>query len=171
MIAIQRKLNVLFIFILCGVLLSAYTYQFTKHEIPCSLCNLQRLSMIGIALGLLLNFRFTIRAEHYAFSLLSALFGLVVSLKQIGLHVCPQFPRYGENILGHSLFFWSFVVFICSIFSLAVLLILWDRAKHKEEHHPSSLLEKAAALLVCLILFANMITSFINCGFGYCQGI
>lgn len=168
---VHRFLNAVFIYVLGLVILSAFSYQFIQGETPCSLCNLQRLAMIGIAVGLLMNLRMGIKIEHYGLSLLSALFGLFVALKQIGLHVCPQFPSYGEPVLGFSIFVWSFFVFLSSIFSLSVLIILFGFLKHKESPLIWNGWDKLAFSLIFLITAANAITSFINCRFGYCKGI
>ena len=127
--------------------------------------------MIGIGVGLLMNLRFGIKVEHYGLSLLSALLGLFVALKQISLHACPQFPTYGEHILGFSIFVWSFIVFLASIFSLAVLLILFGFFPEREAHPGWNRWDRVAFFLVLLITAGNAVTSFINCGFGYCQGI
>ena len=46
-----RKINILFIFMICTPLIGAYFIQFVKGEFPCPLCLLQRLAMVGIACG------------------------------------------------------------------------------------------------------------------------
>ncbi len=78
--------------------------------------------MVGVATGLLMNLRFGIRSRHYALSLLSAFFGGGVALRHICLHICPQFPVFGNPVLGLSLYTWSFLVFVCSSLSITVLL-------------------------------------------------
>lgn len=168
MIALQRILNVLFVFVLCGVLLGGYFYQFTKHEQPCPLCLLQRLGMIGIAIALLMNLRFGIKVQHYGLAILSALLGRIVALRQISLHVCPQFTTFGEPVFGLDLYVWAFLVFTCSIFACAVLLILYGYAKHTNHSPQWGLLEKIAFGLVVFITLANMLTSFIDCGLTPC---
>ena len=107
-------LNLLLIFIICSVLMGAFYIQFVEHETPCPLCMLQRAGMVGVALGALLNLRFGISPAHYALSLLSCLTGGLVALRQISLHVCPQFPTFGIPVLGLSLYTWSFLVFVSS---------------------------------------------------------
>jgi len=167
---LQRILNVLWVFVLCGVLLAAYGYQFLKHEIPCPLCMLQRLAIIGIATGVLMNLRFGIRAEHYGLALLSALVGYTVSLRQISLHICPQFPTFGEPVLGYDLYVWAFIVFTCSILAAAILLILFGFFNHGAEQPVWGRLQKTAFGLVCLIVLVNIVTTLLECGFSACQG-
>lgn len=165
---LQRILNVLFIYVLCGVLLSAYAYQFLKHEEPCPLCLLQRLGMLGIILGLLMNLRFGIKTEHYGLSILSAVIGRFVSLRQISLHVCPQFATFGEPVLGFDLYVWAFIVFTCSIIAIAILLILFGFTRHQEFKPVWGSWEKLGFTVTTLLVLGNIITSFMDCGFSAC---
>lgn len=71
------------------VLTVALVLQMFFHEVPCTLCLLQRVGFIGIALGFLMNLRFGFYPSHYALVILSALFTSFVALRQIALHVVP----------------------------------------------------------------------------------
>ena len=117
-----RFANTLFILVLMLVLSSAYYQQFFKAERPCPLCIIQRICMFGVATGLFLNLRIKISATHYSFSILSAILGGTVSLRQIFLHICPNFPVFGIPVFGLELFTWAFLVFVTSIFSISILL-------------------------------------------------
>ncbi len=170
MILAQRILNLVFVYVLCGVLLGAYGYQYLMHEHPCALCLLQRIGMIGVAIGPLMNMRFGIKMEHYAISLLSAIIGRIISLRQIALHICPEFPTFGEPILGYDLYVWAAIVFACSMFAVAVLLFLFGISRHREV--PAfwhSGWEKSAWFLVGIITIANIITTVDLCGLGFCD--
>lgn len=170
MMHLQKVLNIVFIIAICLILGGAYLYQFIKFEKPCPLCLLQRLGMIAIAVALFMNVRFGIKPEHYGLAIISALLGMLVSLRQISLHICPQFPPFGQPILGYDLYFWSFIVFISSIFACAFLLMIHGFTKHKIEHIKHSLLETLLfALLACVIL-SNIITTLYECGFASCSG-
>ncbi len=164
----QRLLNVLFILVLCFVLLAAYFYQYVHQEFPCPFCLLQRLGMLGIALSLLLNLRFGIKVEHYGLAILSALLGRIVSLRQISLHVCPNFPHFGEPVLGFDLYVWAFIVFSCSIFACAILLIIHGHSRQKEHAASWTYVEKTAFGLVLLLTTANVLTTFFECGLNGC---
>jgi disulfide bond formation protein DsbB len=162
-----RFLNTLMIFVLVAILASAYYQQFSKHEEPCPLCLLQRLGMIGVATGAFLNLRFGIRPVFYGISILSALGGGAVSIRQILLHVCPGSPTFGTPVFGLGLYTWAFLAFAASLLGISFLLMMY---------HPTfkaakmNLLEKFAAFLLILITFSNMITTFLECGFGVCVG-
>lgn len=170
MIALQRLLNRLWVFTICGILMGGYIYQFIKHEEPCPLCMLQRLAMFGVAAGVLLNLRFGFKEEHYGLDLLASFFGLIVSLRQIALHVCPQFPTFGEPILNYDLYVWSFFVFMCSIFATSVLLMIHLFIHQKPARPVWAFWDKLAFALVLLLALANTITTLIQCGLSPCQG-
>lgn len=166
---LERNLNILMILILGGVLLSAFGVQFILHEEPCPLCLLQRLGMLGVASAALLNIYFGARASHYGLALFSALFGGFVALRQITLHVCPGFPEFGLPVLGLSLYTWSFFVFVCVVLGVAVLLCLHDPEKVKQPL-PLNFWTKFASLFILLIAIGNIISTFILCGWGPCEG-
>jgi len=160
-----RFLNTLWIYILVGILLGAYIYQEVEAEIPCPLCMLQRLAMICMAIGPMLNLRVKVSTVHYGISLLSCIFGGTVSLRQIALHICPGFPTFGIRIFGLELYTWAFLVFACSLLGLALLLFLYKR----EEKRPLNLFEKGAFAAILLITLSNCITTFLECGLSACS--
>ena len=160
-----RFANALFILVLMGILTAAYYQQFFKHERPCPLCILQRLGMFGVSLGLFLNLRQRIRTIHYGFSLLFAIFGAFVSLRQISLHVCPGFPIFGIPVFGLELYTWAFMAFALSIISIALLLLL----KPKEVVIiKMNWFEWVASTVLLLLLLSNFYTTYLECTFGPC---
>lgn len=166
---LQRDLNALVIVIIAGVLLSAFSVQIFWKEDPCPLCLLQRLGMIGVALGMMLNIKFGIHMSHYGFCLLSSFFGGFVALRQISLHVCPGFPEFGLPVLGLSLYTWSFVVFVCCVLAVALLLFLYDPKQSTGEPPIMNSWSKFAFFLIFTVTLANVLTTFLQCGFGSCE--
>lgn len=167
---LERSLNTVWALIICGVLAAGYCVQFLKHELPCPLCLLQRLSMIGVAMGPLFNLRFGIYSAHYGVSILSAMFGGFVSLRQISLHVCPGFPTFGEPVLGLELYTWALVVFACSIFIAAIMLFLPTASAQNSLRIKMTIWEQLAFWLVLFMTTANIITTLQECGLGVCTG-
>ena len=163
-----RFANTLFILVLMGVLASAYYQQFFKTERPCQLCLIQRLSMFGVATGLFLNLRIKISATHYSFSILFAIFGGSVSLIQIFLHICPNFPVFGIPVLGLELFTWAFLVFAASIFAISILLFLIPKVQVVKNLH---WFETVTAVIFLLLLISNCFTTFLECSFGPCVDV
>lgn len=168
MLLSQKNLNAFVIMILSGVLLAAFSVQIFMHEVPCPLCLLQRIGMIGVALGLALNLWFGIQMPHYGISISSAIFGGFVALRQISLHVCPGFPVFGIPVLGLSLYTWSFVVFTCSVLAIGLMFFLYSPKSN--ENTPASLntWQKTSLGLIFFVTLSNVVTTFLQCGFGLC---
>ena len=109
---------------LIAVLLVAYADQFAGHDLPCPLCLLQRVALVGVAYGLLLNLRYGPQPQGYAIMLLAALFGMGVAGRQVLLHIVPGSGAYGAPLLGLHLYTWSFILFALVILGTAVLLFV-----------------------------------------------
>jgi disulfide bond formation protein DsbB len=168
MIQLQKNLNALLILILSGVLLSGFGVQFIHHEEPCPLCMLQRIAMIGSASGAALNLFFSVRMSHYSLILISSICGGFISLRQISLHVCPGFSTFGFPVLGLSLYTWAFIVFVSTIAYVSILLCLYDPSQKEEATCSLNGVSKFACILILCITFANVITTFLQCGLGPC---
>jgi disulfide bond formation protein DsbB len=167
MIELQKNLNALLVLILAGVLLSAFGVQFIYHEQPCPLCLLQRVGMIGVACAAVLNLWFGLRMSHYGLMLVFCVFGGFVALRQISLHVCPGFSTFGLPVLGLSLYTWSFIAFVCVVAYVAMLLFLYDPAE-RDKDAPLTRLHKFSLVLILGIALGNVITTFLQCGWGPC---
>ena len=94
-----RKLNVLFVLAVTLILLSAYGVQFGEGELPCPLCLLQRLAMLGVGTGAALNVLYGVRPRNYGLSLASATFGGIVAGRQVLLHIQPGDPGFGAAVV------------------------------------------------------------------------
>ena len=164
-----RNLNALMIFVIMGVLASAYYQQYFKHETPCPLCILQRLSMIGVGSGLLLNLRFGIKMKHYILSLFSAFLGMIIAGRQIGLHICPGFPVFGFPVFGLSLYTWSFVVFASSAIAIALFIFLFSVDQNKKVS--MNFFQYVAFFAIFSLTLLNFITTFQECGISACKDI
>lgn len=165
---LSRIISALLVIVLSGIITAGFGYQYALNEQPCPLCFLQRLAMIGIATGQLLNFRFGIKMSHHAISLFHCIFGAAVSLRQIGLHICPTFGKFGTPILGFSLYTWAFIAFACALITIGVLMFLYD-PKWKPEHSKTiTYLERFAFYYILLIVIADIIAVATICGIGPC---
>lgn len=163
---LEKALCALEALILASVLLGALIIQYFKHEQPCPLCFLQRLSMLGVGACVLLNARFAPRKRHYGFAMFFAILGSFIALRQIALHVCPSFPTFGLPFWGLSLYTWSFIVFVCTICYNALLLVIFDR-----DYSPSHEMGAPAHLaffLLTLVAFSNIFAALDVCGLSVC---
>ncbi len=164
------NINALIILIISGILVSAFGVQILLQEQPCPLCFLQRLGMIGVALGLMMNLRFGIKTKHYGLSLFSCVFGASVAIRQTVLHICPTEPSFGMPVLGLSLWIWSFLVFVCSILAIALLLFFYVPSSDDRDIQKMNWFGKLAVWVLALVVFFNILTSLRICGLGPCSG-
>ena len=162
-------LNELWIIILCGVLTGGFIHGWVNHALPCPLCLLQRLGMIAVAIGPLMNILFGFRAVHYGVAIISALFGASVSIRHTLLHVCMNFSSFGHPVFGFELYTWAFLVACSSIFATGLLLMIAETSE--EYSKPISLrpLGYIAIIYLILIVAANIVGTFLECGFGFCS--
>ncbi|MFZ5780526.1 MAG: disulfide bond formation protein B [Pseudomonadota bacterium] len=144
----------------------AFFLQFVLNELPCPLCNLQRVALALCGFGFLLNLRFGVQPMHYGLSLLAALFGAAASGRQVLLHVLPGSGAYGSALLGLHLYAWSFVAFVAIIAGIALLMILGGQAEAPWSGRRSGMggLSRLAAWLLVALTLANAVNSFLLCG-------
>jgi len=126
--------------------------------------------MVGIATACLLNVRDGVRASYYGLGLLFTLLGGFVALRQIALHVCPGFSQFGIPVLGLSLYTWSFVVFVCCLAAIALLLFLY-KPEPQQESLPQTHWNLFALGFLLLIKAANILSTYLQCGFGPCVDV
>ncbi len=151
------------------LLLLGFAVQFLLGELPCPLCNLQRLAFVLCGFGFLLNLRFGAQPLHYAVTLLGALFGLVASGRQVLLHILPGSGAYGSAILGLHVYSWAVVLFLATIAGAALLMTLnGGRTEHDRTDSQAATrfrsVYKVAAYALIVVTFANAINSFVQCG-------
>lgn len=161
-----RNANALFILVLMGVIAAAFYQELIKEGPPCPLCFLQRVGMIGVATGLMMNLCLGVRVPHYALSFLSAILGGSVSVRQILLHICPGFPVFGVPILGFGLYTWAFIVFSCSIVALIVFLFLY-RADQKKRTK-TNWFQKLSIIVLIAVTVADLALAIKLCGVHPC---
>ncbi|WP_027185302.1 disulfide bond formation protein B [Desulfovibrio inopinatus] len=163
-----RVLNALCVFMVDFVLAGALFFQFVLQEMPCPLCLLQRIAFIGLAIGPMLNVRFGVRAGHYGISLLSAVYGMAVSGRQVFLHIIPGTGGYGGTVLGLHLYTWAFIFFITSIVIIGIFLFYHDNFLEERDIVYSDGLTKLVFIITALIVLINIISTFFECGMGQC---
>jgi disulfide bond formation protein DsbB len=165
--------------VLCG----AYIYQFSYRELPCTLCQLQRLAMLAIAFGAAMNVMRGPDPRHYGLCLIAAVSGLVVSVRQTLLHINPYFdtaagkpalapltnPPFGQPVMGYHLYVWGIVLFMTVIFAVGIAQ-LFRRQFEPAASEPDWIARLAAiagGLLFAIATLETLIT-FLECGIGEC---
>ena len=153
---------------LATILLIVFGLQFGLKELPCPLCNLQRVAFVLCGFGFLLNLRFGAQPLHYGLILLGALFGIAVSGRQVLLHIVPGGGAYGSSLLGLHLYTWALILFFAVIAGVAVLMIFGGRPEHHNTDHQAALrfngIYRLAAYLLIAATLANVVNSFLLCG-------
>jgi disulfide bond formation protein DsbB len=165
---VARGLNVFAVLAIGGIFLFAFYWQLVRGELPCPLCLVQRLGLLGAGLGFALNVRFGSSESHYGVVIVSALVGGAAAARQILLHIVPDTGSYGSALYGWHFYTWALVAFV-AIAAFAGLL-LFIEAQFVEGTHdlrPSLVAQGVGWLFVALAL-ANAVSTLLLCGFGSC---
>ncbi len=157
------------------IILAAFFFQFVMDELPCPLCLLQRLGLLAIGFGFLLNMRYHVRPSHYALSLLAAVFTAFVSLRQIALHVTDPIG-FGSKVLGMHMYSWVFVISMVAIIYIAIIMSYPKQYEIRQEPQEISeaknkkirLATHAIFLIFIIVVFANVTSTFFECGLTQC---
>lgn len=150
-------------------LLIAFYYQIVLHELPCPLCLLQRVGMIAIGIGFMLNLRFGERSLHYGVALIGCLLTGALAARQVLLHIVPGTGTYGSALFGMHFYTLALLSAIAATAFIAVLLMLrrsHDAAAPTAGMHAAS---KAVAILFTLLIAANLLSTILECGAGQCD--
>jgi disulfide bond formation protein DsbB len=166
--ALSLTLNALSLYALSAVLIAAFAMQFSRGELPCPLCLLQRAFMCALAIGPILNLRFGPRPSHYALSMLAALAGAAVSVRQILLHILPGDPGYGSATFGYHYYTWAFILFVAALGLLTLMLLLDSQFDRTEAEPRPAAAARVAVLLAIGLTAANILSTLAICGFASC---
>jgi disulfide bond formation protein DsbB len=112
--------------VVAGILTAAMVMQYVYGELPCPLCLLQRVAMLGVCFGLMQNFRHGFSDRNLGYSLLFSVFLLVVAVRQTLLDVYPR-PGHeyvGGAVLGLHMPVWSILIATALITAFALKLCL-----------------------------------------------
>ncbi len=161
-------LNAFALYAIAGVLIAAFAMQLALGELPCPLCLLQRILFCALAVGPILNLRHGPRASHYALTMLAALIGAAVSVRQILLHILPGDPGYGSAILGYHYYSWVFLLFVLALALAAVMLLFDDLFRDRASEPSRSRFASVAIWLVMVLTIANVLSTFAICGPNEC---
>lgn len=150
------------------LLLAAFYFQIVLHELPCALCNLIRVAFVVMGSGLLLNLRFGTSPWNYVLSACGALIGSLISLLFMFAKALPGTKPTGSAILGFHMYNWTFVFFTSAIMCFLVMLAFYAVRPHdvKVSSLPKSILAKVAVVLFVTMTVGNLISAFLQNGFG-----
>jgi disulfide bond formation protein DsbB len=155
--------NQLSLLAVIGVLSYAFVDQLYFGELPCPLCLMQRVGFVIIGFALVLNLRCGAHSAHYGWGILGGLVGMMVSLRQVFLHILPGDKGFGSTFLELHFYTWAFVGYMGLLAGQAVLLMLPNR-----DVRSRSLFTNALIIMFILIVFANLLSTLLECGLGPC---
>jgi disulfide bond formation protein DsbB len=165
---LRRCIDLLALFGVCVALIIAFYYQLALNELPCALCNLQRVGFMIFGAGLLLNLWSGYDPVNYVLSGIGALAGSLVALLQMFVHVLPGTPPTGTTFLGLHMYAISYIVFTCAMVYCIVALSVqtslsssWTEKKPEMRPVPVVLV----ATLFAILVVANVLSAFLENGF------
>ncbi|MGE0562933.1 MAG: disulfide bond formation protein B [Pseudolabrys sp.] len=180
---LARALNFAGLMAMIGVILGAYVYQFAYRELPCTLCLLQRLAMFAVAFGAAMNLMLGPHPRHYGVCLVSAVFGISISIRQTLLHINPYFdtaagkptlsatanPPFGQAVFGLDLYAWGVILFGTVILAVGIVQLFPSQFR-KADPEPQWLTKLATIGVGIFFVVAALetLTTFLECGFSDC---
>lgn len=166
---LARLLNALGLLLVSAVLAAALTDELWFGDLPCPLCILQRAGFIGAGFGLALNVIFGPKPSHYGMTIIGALAGAAVSMRQILLHIVPGTGSYGDPMLGLHLYTWAFICFALIVLGSAIMLLA-DRQFVRPEPLSArlKLLPLLALSFFTAVTLADLASVITLCGGGLC---
>lgn len=153
----------------------AFSMQIILSELPCALCNLQRLAFLLFGCGLLVVLIHPSRYRGgYLVSGIGAIVGACTAITQVFIHILPNDEGgVGSPILGFHLYAWCFVLFILAVVYTLVLQSLHPAVR--EERGEESVLQRykrhptAVRMSIAFYIFVSVIatsSAFVANGFG-----
>jgi len=146
-----------------GMLSYAFVDQLYFGVLPCPLCLMQRMGFMIIGFALVLNIRCGAHSAHYGWGIIGGLVGMMVSLRQVLLHVLPGDSGFGTTFLELHFYTWAFVGYVGLIAGLAILLMLPNRDVRSQ-----SLFANSLVILFIILVFTNLTSTLLECGTGSC---
>lgn len=162
--------------VIAAILTAAMVLQYVRGELPCPLCLLQRVALLGVCFGIMQQFRNGFSYQNTGLSLLFAIFLLIVSERQTLLDI---YPRPGHEYIGTAVFglhlpVWSILVALALLVAYALKLALWGgdeylRNARLADYPLIRALATALSLYVIAIGLINFGSVVLQCGVGECH--
>ena len=161
-------LNAVALYVISGILLTAFYWQFARSELPCPLCLLQRVAFAALAVGPVLTIRQGPKPQHLGMAIVAALAGAVIAGRQILLHIGPGDPGFGSTLLGLHFYTWAFLAFAGALLAAGVMLLIGPQNGSEARAPARGLFEDAGVWLVMALVALNALSVLVQCGFSGC---
>ncbi len=162
--------------VVAAVLTAAAVMQYGFGELPCPLCLLQRVAMLGVCLGLLFNLRGPYSDRNTGIALAFAILLLIVAERQ---SLPAPYPRPGHAYVGSAVFglhmpVWSIVIALCLLAALAFRLAVLGGNDHMRGNDAATFpllhrLARIAGFYVIALSALNFVSAAMQCGLGQCH--
>jgi disulfide bond formation protein DsbB len=160
--------------VLAAIQAAALFMQFMLDEIPCPLCLLQRVAMFGVSFGIIRDFREGFSPRNSGFSMIFALFLLIVSVRQVLLDI---YPRPGHEYIGSAVFglhmpVWSVLIAAALLAAYALKFAVLgadDRLVPLQKFPILAKATNALGLFVVLLCAVNFASVVVQCGADACH--
>lgn len=166
----------LVMFVIAGILTTAMALQYAKGELPCPLCLLERVAMLGVCFGIMLNFRRGFSYQNTGFSLLFSIVLLIIAVRQSLLDI---YPRPGHEYIGSAIFgihmpVWSIIIALSLLTAYAIKLAILGGDEYLRETELAdfpaiSKIADILSLYVIAICVINLASVVLQCGLGECH--
>jgi disulfide bond formation protein DsbB len=160
--------------VIAAILTAAMGFQYLNNEIPCPLCLLQRVAMFGVCFGLIANFRNGMSDRNTGWSMLFALFLLIVSARQTLIDI---YPRPGHAYIGSAVFgihmpVWSVLIATAILIAFGLKFTILGGDGERPGQKPAGTLGRiaaAASIYVIALCAINFISVVVQCGVDACH--
>ena len=171
-VVLDRLVLLLMLAALAAILTAAMILQYAFGEIPCPLCLLQRVAMLGCCFGLIRQLRAEGSERGSGISLVFALLLLVISVRQTLLDLFPR-PGHayiGSAVLGMHMEVWSVLVAVALLLGFAIrFALLGARVRQRTPAAPWCACARGLELYIVLLCLLNFVSVVLQCGLGECH--
>ena len=175
-VAFDRLIQLVMLAVVAAIVSWAMVLQYAFGEIPCPLCLLQRVAMLGCCFGLIVQLREEgpERTERgTGIALLFALLLLVISARQVLLDIVPR-PGHdyiGQPVFGLHMPVWSVLIAVALLGGVAIRLVLFGAPRAQAGARDSAFSRPARALEIYVLAISaiNFVSVVLQCGLGECH--
>src|SRR5262245_6291203 len=172
-IVLDRLVLLAMLAVVAAILAWAMVLQVAFGEIPCPLCLLQRVAMLGCCFGLIQQLRAGESQRGAGIGLVFALLLLVISARQTLLDIVPR-PGHayvGQAVFGLHMPVWSVVIAVALLAGFAVRFALFGGPRAAAERAGSAMHRSARALEIYVVVICaiNFLAVVLQCGLGECH--
>ncbi len=151
--------------------LFALFIQIFLHEMPCPLCLLQRFGLLAVNIGALLSIKHGKAFRYDLMIIISIIITMIISIRQVMLHIIPGDLGYGLVFLGIHLYTWNVVLSFMMIVSVAIAY-LFDAIMPTILHNMICMYRikiwKIFLIIAVILCLTNLISTYLECGFTMC---